>query len=660
MTVLPALSGRAAAEASRAPRAPRDTLLLLSLYAVLRIVLPSQYVIGPLGGAGQPAQLIGLGIALLWAADWFGRPWPRSRVRQPVKRFALAFLLAALASYLAAAVRPLNSAEQLAADRSVLNIIAWLGVMLAAMDGITTRTRLDTLLRRITLVGAVEGVFGVVQLLSGQSFLQYFNLPGLANTGVDPLLLTRGSFLRPVGTAISPIEYGIFLSMVLPVALHYAVADAGRRSFLSRWLPVTAIAAALSLSLSRGAIVSTAVALALFLPAWPARLRRRVYFTVAAFVLAASIGLHGFFGTLVGLFGGIGTDSSTMSRLYSYSVAWSFITRGPVFGRGTGTFLPEYWILDNQFLGSLIEIGFAGLLCLLLLFLSGIRGARGVRERAGAAPVVSRLGPVIAASIASGAAGFAFFDAFSFPQIPSLLFVMLGCAGALRRLALEDAEDGNATGGLTIWSLAEAVRRRWPIAAAGLVATLAGAFIAVTTPGVYYEQTNVIFVAPRGTGLESGGGSLVATAGIVESQLGEQGPLPLSGTATIVTTGIRDGIWVRLPNDGDQWGTNFDQEDLDAEVVGGTASQVSARMNTTIARIRALLRQDQLAVNVRPGQAIVTGLSPVSPPVGYARGSSSRAGGTALALGLASTLTIVVLADRRLTARRRPGEAAHD
>lgn len=647
MTALPALPGRAAV---------RDALLLLSLYVVLRIVLPSQYVIGPLGGAGQPAQLIGLGIALLWAADWLGRPWPRSRVRQPVKKYALAFGLAALASYLVAAVRPLNSAEQLAADRSVLNIIAWLGVMLAAMDGITTRTRLDTLLRRITLVGAAEGLFGVVQLLSGQSYLQYFNLPGLANTGVDPLLLTRGSFLRPVGTAISPIEYGIFLSMVLPLALHYAIADAGHRPFLSRWLPVTAIAAALSLSLSRGAIVSTAVALALFLPAWPARLRRRVYGTVAAFLLAASIGLHGFFGTLVGLFGGIGTDSSTTSRLYSYSVAWSFITRSPVFGRGTGTFLPEYWILDNQYLGSLIEIGVVGLGCLLLLFVSGIRGAWRAPGPSGGAPVTSRLGPVIAASIASGAAGFAFFDAFSFPQVPSLLFVMLGCAGALRRLSLEDSDAGHdAGGGLTLWSLADAVRRRWPIVAAGLLVTLAGAFAAITAPGVYYEQTNVIFVAPRGTGLESGGGSLVATAGVVESQLGEQGPLPLSGTATIVTTGIRHGIWVRLPNDGDQWGTNFDQEDLDVEVVGGTARQVSAEMDTTISRIRALLRQDQLAVNVRPGQAIVTGLSPVSPPVGYARGSSSRAGAAALALGLAATLIIVVRADRR-----RRGEVTDD
>ncbi len=330
-------------------------------------------------------------------AEWIGRPWSRSYLRQPLKGFAFAFFLAVLATYLVAALRPLSSAEQLAADRSVLNVMAWLGVMLAVADGITSRARLDTLLRRVTLVTGLEGALGIVQLLAKQSFLQYLDLPGLANTGVDPLLLTRGDFLRPVGTAISPIEYSVFLSMVFPVALYYAVSDAGRRPFLVRWAPAAAIAAALALSLSRAAIVSTVVGLVVFLPAWPGRLRRRLYLAGVAFIVFASIGLRGFAGTILSLFGGIGSDSSTLSRLDSYPIAWSFIARDPLFGRGTGTFLPEYWILDNQYLGSLIEIGFVGLACMLLLFFSGFRTAWQLREplaaTGGDAREPSRLGP---------------------------------------------------------------------------------------------------------------------------------------------------------------------------------------------------------------------------------------------------------------------------
>jgi hypothetical protein len=145
---------------------------------------------------------------------------------------------------------------------------------------------------------------------------------------------------------------------------------------------------------------------------------------------------------------------------------------------------------------------------------------------------------------------------------------------------------------------------------------------------------------------------LVSTAGLLESQLGEQGPLRLSPAATIVGAGIRDGVWVRLPNNGGQWATNFDEEDLDVEVVGGSANQVQADMNATISQIRTLLRQDQLSVGVRPAQLIGIGLSPLSPPMSYEEGSSSRAGMTAFVLGLVLTLTIIVMADERLARRR--------
>ncbi len=53
MTILATQSDRTARVTERTPTTPRDALFLVSLYAVLRIILPSQYVIGPLGGAGN-------------------------------------------------------------------------------------------------------------------------------------------------------------------------------------------------------------------------------------------------------------------------------------------------------------------------------------------------------------------------------------------------------------------------------------------------------------------------------------------------------------------------------------------------------------------------------------------------------------------------------
>ncbi len=272
---------------------------------------------------------------------------------------------------------------------------------------------------------------------------------------------------------------------------------------------------------------------------------------------------------------------------------------------------------------------------------------------------------MLAASIAAGAVSSAFFDAFNFPLIPSLLFLMIGCAGALRRTILEDAgtaairlaSSSRPTGDITVWGLTDTVRRLWPYALAGLIATFGGVALAVARPGVYYEQTNVIFIAPDGSGFQPGNSGLVSTAGMIEGQLGTAGPLSLSPTATIVGAGIRNGIWVRLPNDGGQWATNFDREVLDVEVVGGSRAQVATEMSATISKVQTLLRQDQRSVGVRPSQMIDIGLSPASPPVTYLRGSSAREGVTALGLGMALTLSFLVMADRWLT-RRRESEAA--
>ena len=673
MTTLTTPQGRASQASRDAFRTSRDAVSLLTVYAVLRIVLPAQYVIGPLGAAGQPALLLGLGIALRWMADWLGQTRPRSRVKQPIRRFALIFLLAVLVSYLVAAMRPFSPNEQLGADRGLLNVIAWVGVMLTAMDGISTRARLDTLLRRLVMLGALEGALGILQTVAKQSFIQYFRLPGFVDNGVPIVLPVRGDFLRVAGTASHPIEYGVTLSMLLPIALHFAVTDVGRRTFLARWLPVAALALGLSQSISRSSVVCTAVALAILLLAWPSHLRRLVYLSASVFVAALAIARPGFIQTISDLFAGASSDPSILSRTDSYPIAWSFIEHAPVFGRGMGTFLAAYWILDNQFLGSLIELGVVGLTCMLLLFLCGGVTAWQLRKAEvppeSIASPASRLAPALAAAIAAGCLSFAFFDAWSFYWVPSMLFLLFGCVGALRRLALEDAvkypDDLSAitapmrfpdlsgrepVGEITIWSLGGAVRRRWPFAVVGIIATLAGSYVAIKAPGVYYEQAALVFTAPGSQGNGSGSqfepASLVPVAAVVGQQIGKQGPLALSPSATVVAIGIHNGVWVRLPNSGNQWSVTFDQAELDVEVVGNDPTHVLANMAATAALIRAVLREDQLAVGAPPNQLIYLTISPPSPPLVYLRGSSARAGIAALVLGLAFTLTFVVMVDR--------------
>ena len=64
---------------------------------------------------------------------------------------------------------------------------------------------------------------------------------------------------------------------------------------------------------------------------------------------------------LGGLSASSGTDQSSKSRTNAYSEAVPYIAHHPWFGQGFGTFLPKtYFFVDNQYLTSLLEIGFVG------------------------------------------------------------------------------------------------------------------------------------------------------------------------------------------------------------------------------------------------------------------------------------------------------------
>ena len=101
---------------------------------------------------------------------------------------------------------------------------------------------------------------------------------------------------------------------------------------------------------------------------------RKVWATASALLVTTVVFLTmpGVLGTITNLFTGISSDSSVASRTGSYDVASMFISRSPLLGRGFGTFLPKYWILDNGYLGLLIEGGALGLLGLLIVIATAV------------------------------------------------------------------------------------------------------------------------------------------------------------------------------------------------------------------------------------------------------------------------------------------------
>lgn len=412
---------------------------VLSLFIVLLVAIPSRLIVGPLGGAGTPAQILAVLLAGHWAAtSLLYRPVRRGVRRLSSLHVAILLLAAAIAiSYTMAQTRAIDGAEARSADIAVLVLLGWIGLAFSAMDFIPTRALLDVLLRRLVLAGALLATLGIIQFATKQPLTNYIEIPGLHSNSALNSVYERGGLARPAGTALHPLEFAAVLTMMLPVALHLAVTDDGRSAF-RRWYPVAVIAAAVPLSISRSAIVSAAVVLLVVLPSWPRSRRHNAYIVMAGLMVILYLTVPGLIGTISGLFTGISSEGSAQSRTGSYALAGYFIEHSPLFGRGFGTFLPAYRILDNQYLGMLIETGVVGLGCLIGVFVTALVVAARVR-RSARNEADRSLALALAAAVASASASLALFDGFSFPMAATLVYFLIGCIGALRRLVADDA-----------------------------------------------------------------------------------------------------------------------------------------------------------------------------------------------------------------------------
>ena len=412
----------------------RRTLVLhwLTLYLVVLFAVPARLVVAPLGSAGAPSMFLGLGSALLWFLVQVRRSTPtEDDPRWPI-RFALGIFLACVGlSYALAMTRPIDHDEVSPADVALLLVVAWSGVLLMAHDGLGDMHSISTLARRSAVAGGLMACVGLAQVVTGLVLVDAIAIPGLRATG-NIAASYRYGLLRMSGTAASPIEFGGLLAMLLPLAIHNALHPTGK-SLVIRWFPVATISLALALSLSRTAYIGAAIALVVLLLGWPRRLRSVAIAVVALGSVLLAVAVPRVFRAVRSIFLTAQDDPSITSRTDSYDVVWQFFLNSPWFGRGLGTFLPKYRMLDNQYLGLLVNVGIVGLLAFLgilavtvLLLLRHGRCWTDERPR--------DLALSLTAAILAGAVSLAFFDAFAFPMTTGTLFLIIGLSGSLLRL----------------------------------------------------------------------------------------------------------------------------------------------------------------------------------------------------------------------------------
>ncbi|WP_084964935.1 O-antigen ligase family protein [Thermoactinospora rubra] len=415
--------------------------VLLTVYLVMLLLVPSRFIIGPLGSAGTLAGVLGVGLLCWYWIAWLS---PRSQVvqeRQPLRMMLGFVLFAVLAGYAAAMTRHMLGAERNAADVALINIASWLGIALMAADSLSSLHDLEAIRRRMVNCGVVVAAVGILQFFTGFDIVQYLNLPGLTLNGAYASVGARDGFNRPTSTALHAIEFGVVMATLLPLALHGARhAPKGRAAW--RWAGVFVIASGMMMSVSRSAVLGGVITLLMLLPSWSKKERQITYAVLVVFLGLMHVVAGGLIGTLKNLVLSIGTDSSTVARTDDYGDALGFFVQSPWFGRGLGTFLPQlYRVFDNHYLVFLVEVGLVGTVAFVGLFFTGFALTARARRHT-ADPARRHLARAFGAAMLVLIFSYGTFDALAFSMVAGLTFLVLGCCAAVWRLLRQEARDG--------------------------------------------------------------------------------------------------------------------------------------------------------------------------------------------------------------------------
>ncbi len=211
---------------------------------------------------------------------------------------------------------------------------------------------------------------------------------------------------------------------------------------------------------------------------------------------------------------------------------------------------------------------------------------------------------------------------------------------------------------MTLWEFFSACLRRWPIVLVGVLCTGLAVFAGLSDKGVYYTRTQIVFLAPSSSfypnTLATQSEDIIDTAGVVAKKV--TGPAPLtkyaSADVTLIGIGIRDGWSLVVPDTGGQWGTNFQSQILNLEIVAPDRATVLQRQTTLLRRVQNELSDLQRERNVAPINDITMTTAPRSTVIYHVGGSKPRVLGMTAVLGVGITAAVVVVFER--LGRRRP------
>jgi hypothetical protein len=439
--------GAVVAPRLRSWRALISAIVLIILFIPMkRYMLPASLPIRL-----EPYRFVVAVVVLIWLTSALIDPRVRFRRTHVIDLPLLAFVLAVAGSEI------VNHARVSIVGSDVLKALLFLASFVAVLFLVVSLLRslddIEFVVRMLVAGGAVVAFFALVESRTGYNVFDHLSqvFPILRYTG-DGGVIERGSRLRVFASSQHPIALGAALAMLVPLGFYL-----WRRTRHATWAFATLLLLLGTLAtVSRTAIVMLGVIGLVFV--WlRANEVKRLWPLLLPILILVHFALPGALGSFRISFapkGGLVAQQANApvgsGRLATLGPALhrEFVPN-PILGEGFGTRIttpddvvpvPNAPILDDQWLGTLLETGVAGALSLLWLFVRFVRrlGREAKRDRGPRGWLLVCL----AASVAAFAESMLTYDALSFTQATFLLFIFIGIGCATYALPATSAEAG--------------------------------------------------------------------------------------------------------------------------------------------------------------------------------------------------------------------------
>jgi polysaccharide biosynthesis protein PslJ len=419
------------------PRLLASLILVILFIPIRRYSLP-----GNLPFELEPYRLLIMLLLVGWGAALLVDP--RTRFRRTGFEGPLLVIFASIVGSIIAnpdRIAELSSPVQ----KDLTFFISFVLVLYMTTSVIRRLDNIDYLVMTLVGGGAVVAFFSIVEARTGINVFNHlgrvipFLQPG-AEGEPEAFLKFGSSKLRVFGSAQHPIALSAAFVMLSPLALYLARRYGQRRW----WLCLTLLIAGCASTVSRTGIMMFVIVAAVFLWLRPKETRKMWPALIPALIVIKLV-LPGTLGAIKNSFmpaGGLVAEQQSMpgasgsGRLADLGPALQEWKQKPLVGQGFGTRVvdanvrgPRANILDNEWLGTLLEIGALGFFGWLWFFARVVR--RLGKEAKEDDSERGWLLVSIAASVAAFAVGMFTYDAFSFIQVTFLMFVLVGLGASL-------------------------------------------------------------------------------------------------------------------------------------------------------------------------------------------------------------------------------------